>query len=200
MNRTILLIDHENVSKVDLNDVPDGVCVCFFFGASQQTVPRTLMKAAHRLGERFVDIDIEGQGKNALDFHIAFYLGEHLAKEPGIEGIILSKDKGFDPLVKHLHGRKLNVRRANSLAEAFKLAKPAAKATAVKPVDVGQVISFLASNEKTKRPHKRDKLIAHLVNHFRKQHLSADRAASFVEELCNARKLTEAAGKLEYHF
>jgi hypothetical protein len=200
MNETILLIDHENVSKVDLNDVPDGMWVYFFFGASQQNVPRTLMKAAHRLGERFVDIDIEGHGKNALDFHIAFYLGEHLAKKPGTEGIILSKDKGFDPLVKHLRGRKLDVRRANSLAEAFKIAKPAAKAPAVKPVDVGHVISFLASNEKTKRPHKRDKLIAHLINHFRKQNLSADGAASLVEKLCGARKLTEVGGKLAYHF
>ncbi len=158
------------------------------------------MKAAHRLGERFVDIDIEGQGKNALDFHIAFYLGEHLANEPGIEGIILSKDKGFDPLVKHLQGRKLNVRRANSLAEAFKIAKPAAKTPAVTPVDVGQVISFLTSNEKKKGPHKRDKLIAHLVNHFRMQNLSTDRAATLVNELCGARKLTEVAGKLAYHF
>ena len=38
------------------------------------------MKAARKLGERFIDIDIEDRGKNALDFHIAFYLEEYLAQ------------------------------------------------------------------------------------------------------------------------
>jgi len=91
----------------------------FFFGASQRTVPTAFLRAALRLGERFVPIDIEGRGKNALDFYIAFYLGEYLTTSPKARCVILSNDKGFDPLIKHLEGRGFAVRRATSVKEAF---------------------------------------------------------------------------------
>jgi len=94
----VLLVDYENIGKVDLGAIPAGVRVPFFFGASQKSVPTEFLRAALKLGERFVPIDIEGQGKNALDFHIAFYLGEYLARSPEIPCVILSKDEGFDPL------------------------------------------------------------------------------------------------------
>jgi hypothetical protein len=119
MTESVLLVDYENIGKIDLAAIPDGVRVPFFFGASQRTVPTEFLKAALRLGERFVPIDIEGQGKNALDFHIAFYLGEYLARAPDTACVILSKDKGFDPLVRHLSRRGFDVRRANSMGEAL---------------------------------------------------------------------------------
>jgi len=128
MSESVLLVDYENIGKIDLAAIPEGVRVPFFFGASQRTVPTEFLKAALRLGERFVPIDIEGQGKNALDFHIAFYLGEYLARSPDTACVILSKDKGFDPLVRHLMRRGFAVRRANSIAEALSGDAPAAAA------------------------------------------------------------------------
>jgi PIN domain len=119
MTDTVLLVDYENIGKVDLGAIPAGVWVPFFFGASQKSVPTEFLKAALKLGERFVPIDIEGQGKNALDFHIAFYLGEQLARAPDSSCVILSKDKGFDPLIKHLAKRGFSVRRANTIGEAL---------------------------------------------------------------------------------
>ena len=119
MTESVLLVDYENIGKLDLAAIPEGVRVPFFFGASQRTVPTDFLKAALKLGERFVPIDIEGQGKNALDFHIAFYIGEYLARSPDTACVILSKDKGFDPLVRHLNRRGFAVRRANSIAEAL---------------------------------------------------------------------------------
>jgi PIN domain len=128
MAESVLLVDYENIGKIDLAAIPDGVRVPFFFGASQRTVPTDFLKAALRLGERFVPIDIEGQGKNALDFHIAFYLGEYLARDPATACVILSKDKGFDPLVRHLARRGFAVRRANTMAEALGARIPPAAA------------------------------------------------------------------------
>lgn len=119
MAERVLLVDYENIGRIDLGAIPEGIRVPFFFGASQRTVPTEFLKAALRLGERFVPIDIEGQGKNALDFHIAFYLGEYLARAPDTACVILSKDKGFDPLIRHLSRRGFAVRRANSMAEAL---------------------------------------------------------------------------------
>src|SRR5215831_12593898 len=119
MPESVLLVDYENIGKVDLSALPEGMRVPFFFGASQRSVPTEYLKAALRLGERFEPIDIEGQGKNALDFHIAFYLGEYLARAPDTACVILSKDKGFDPLIRHLTRRGFAVRRAGSMAEAL---------------------------------------------------------------------------------
>src|ERR1700740_3195413 len=119
MAESVLLVDYENIGKIELGAIPDGVRVPFFFGASQRTVPTDFLKAALKLGERFMPIDIEGQGKNALDFHIAFYLGEYLERSPDTACVILSKDKGFDPLVRHLNRRGFAVRRANSMPEAL---------------------------------------------------------------------------------
>src|SRR2546429_2196490 len=114
MADSVLLVDYENIGKVDLGAVPAGVRVPFFFGASQKSVPTEFLKAALKLGERFVQIDIEGQGKNALDFHIAFYLGEYLKRSPGTSCVVLSKDKGFDPLIRHLVRRGLTSTHAPS--------------------------------------------------------------------------------------
>ena len=128
----ILLVDFENVPKVDLAAVPAGVVVPFFFGAAQKSVPTEFLKAALKLGERFLPIDIAGAGRNALDFHIAFYLGEYLATHPGAQCVILSRDKGFDPLVRHLQLRGFAVRRAATLEEAYPSA-PAAPARSRAP-------------------------------------------------------------------
>jgi hypothetical protein len=91
----------------------------FFFGASQKTVPTEFLKRALKGGDRFEPIDIAGHGKNALDFHIAFYLGECLTRSPGTRCVVLSKDKGFDPLIKHLAGRGFSVRRETTLGAVF---------------------------------------------------------------------------------
>jgi hypothetical protein len=103
-------------------------------------------------------------------------------------------------LVKHLNGRGHKVRQASSLAEAFPVTKPSAKPAAAKPVDIGQVISFLTNNEKTKRPQKHKGLVAHLVNHFRKQNLSAEHAEALIGKLLATKRMTETVGKLTYNF
>ena len=202
MNKTILLVDYENVGKIDLNAIPDGVKVPFFFGASQKTVPTEFLKAALKLGERFVPIDIEGHGKNALDFHIAFYLGEYLIASPQTRCVILSKDKGFDPLVKHLSGRGFAVQRAATLGDAFPTAAPS------KPVRSYEIaaapslangLEWLKGIQKNKRPRKRKGLVAHLHTHFG-QKIPETNIQAFVDQLIAEKELTEINEAITYHF
>ena len=47
-------------------------------------------------------VKISGTGPNALDFHIAFYIGQFAEKDPGANFYIVSQDAGFDPLLNHL--------------------------------------------------------------------------------------------------
>jgi hypothetical protein len=86
---------------------------------TQKKIPTELVVQAQPLGTRLEWIKISGQGKNALDFHIAFYLGQELTASPNSDFVILSRDTGFDPLVRHLHGRGYACRRVSSLENAF---------------------------------------------------------------------------------
>jgi hypothetical protein len=51
-----------------------------------------------------------GSGRNALDFMVAFHAGRIIERNPNAVIHILSKDKGFDPLIRHLNdsGRTAN--------------------------------------------------------------------------------------------
>lgn len=223
MAESVLLVDYENIGKIDLVAIPDGVRVPFFFGASQRTVPTEFLKAALKLGDRFVPIDIEGQGKNALDFHIAFYLGEYLARAPDTACVILSKDKGFDPLVRHLTRRGFAVRRANTMAEALgshaaptaaPRAPGGARASArrgaggragvrrASPREAGsakdEALHLLAGTQKARRPRRRKGLVAVLHSHFA-QKVPESELQQLIDELIAEGSLSEANGAITYH-
>jgi hypothetical protein len=203
--KAVLFVDAENTGSIDLSAVPNDVLVRFFFGASQKKVSTEFLRAAIKLGERFSETDVDGAGNNALDFHIAFYLGEHLAANPKANCIILSKDKGFDPLVKHLRKRGFAVRRAASLAEAFAPAKSkqpkkvadAAKANGKAAATFEDVVAWLTKMDQKTRPTKRKKLIAHLVSHFGNKSSEADLSV-MVERLIAEKKISEEGGKVGY--
>src|SRR5688572_30358082 len=79
MSDRVLLIDLENVQKADLSLAPSGARVLVFYGVTQKKLPEELVVQAQPLGTRLQWIKISGQGPNALDFHVAFYLGQELA-------------------------------------------------------------------------------------------------------------------------
>ena len=56
--------------------------------------------------------DISGNGRNALDFHIAFHLGELATREPHASFQVVSKDTGFDPLLAFMKEKGITVRRS----------------------------------------------------------------------------------------
>ena len=91
--------------------------VFVFVGASQTKVPFDLADSMQLLGNDAKYIKISGNGQNALDFHIAYYVGELAAKDPDAHFHIISKDKGFDQLIAHLNGRKINIQREKDLVE-----------------------------------------------------------------------------------
>ena len=59
------------------------------------------------MGDRAEYIKISGTGHNALDFHIAYYIGVMATKQPDSYFHIISKDTGFDPLIAHLKTQKI---------------------------------------------------------------------------------------------
>lgn len=117
MTKRLLLVDLENVHKIDLSLLDETYRAIIYVGAKQNP-PKAASKktTAHRF-QRVDFQKIEGNGKNALDFHIAFQLGRIIETEPDTECIVLSADKGFDPLLSHLNKNGLCCRRVNAMAE-----------------------------------------------------------------------------------
>jgi PIN domain len=198
----VLLVDYENVSKVDLGAIPAGVRVPFFFGAAQKKVSTEFLRDALKLAPLFELINIEGQGKNALDFHIAFYLGEYLARNRNTQCVILSKDTGFDPLISHLKKRGFNVRRTATLGGAFPSREsPARKAstTGAAAEEVWQRAStWLDGLQRNRRPRKRRGLVASLYSHLSKKVPEAQ-IEQFVDRMIAEGRISESNGALSYN-
>lgn len=118
MKNNYVLIDYENVQPQSLS-VLNGheFKVIVFVGASQAKIPFELASAIQQLGSNAEYVKIGGNGSNALDFHIAFYIGRLAERDPNACFHIVSKDTGFDPLIKHLKERKIFAQREKALAE-----------------------------------------------------------------------------------
>ena len=67
------------------------------------------------LGDKASYLQISGSGNNALDFHIAYYLGDLISTDPKGCFHVISRDTGYDQLIKHLKGKNLNVARRKDL-------------------------------------------------------------------------------------
>ena len=197
MKEELLLVDYENVGQVELETIPEGVRILFFFGASQRSVPTRFLKAALNLGNRFVAIDIEGRGKNALDFHIAFYLGECLASSPTQHCTVLSNDKGFDPLIKHLVGRDFAVRRVGSIKQAVGHL-PAAIGRHTPKAAQEFAVRWLSGMQKNRRPRKRQGLVAYLESRFGRKVAEPDIQA-LVDKMAADKQLADTQGTITYY-
>jgi len=87
-----ILIDFENVQPKELSDLnAEHFRIIVFAGASQK-VPIPLAKALQPMGSRAEYIQISGNGPNALDFHIAFYIGWFAKQDKTAQFYIISKD------------------------------------------------------------------------------------------------------------
>lgn len=113
-----VLIDYENVHPKNLELLAEHPFkVLVFVGQNQAKIPFDLADSMQLLGRDAQYIKIAGSGQNALDFHIAYYIGELAASEPDANFHIISRDKGFDPLIRHLEDKKIRVQREKDLGE-----------------------------------------------------------------------------------
>lgn len=113
-----VLIDYENVQPKNLELLQNHPFeILVFVGSNQTKVSISLALEMQKLGSKAQYIQISGNGPNALDFHIAYYIGQLAERNSNSYFHIISKDTGFDPLIRHLKRKKIRVMRESDLAE-----------------------------------------------------------------------------------
>lgn len=116
MQTNYVLIDYENVQVKSLALLKgEHFRVQVFLGPKNLKLHRELVFAIQEFGDRGKYIVLEAGGKNALDFHIAYYLGVLAAADPKGMFHVISEDKGFEPLLQHLKARGVSAVRSDSI-------------------------------------------------------------------------------------
>jgi len=121
-----LLLDYENVqpSAEDVAQVRGShYRLWILHGSHQNHFPADLVRAWQPLGKQVRFVQSAKQGKNALDLHVAFCMGEAVGQsreldQPGCF-VIISGDKGFDALFGYLGQREIQVGRAGTIPDAL---------------------------------------------------------------------------------
>lgn len=118
MRTNYVLIDYENVQPAALSVLEkEHFQVIVFLGASQSKVTFDVASSLQRLGQGGSYVKISSNGPNALDLHIAYYIGLLAASEPDAYFHIISKDTGFDPLIAHLKTKKIFACRSRDIGD-----------------------------------------------------------------------------------
>jgi hypothetical protein len=189
-----VLIDFENVQPESLEHLAhDHFKLFVFVGASQTKLPFDVAASLQQLGPRAEYIKISGNGSNALDFHIAYYIGLLAAADASAYFHIISKDKGFDPLIQHLKSKKVFAGRVTAIAEI-----PLVKASNSKsPAERLQVVLAKLQQLKAAKPRAVKTLSTTIASLFQKQ-LAEEDVAVLVQELVSQGYLSVSGTKVTY--
>jgi hypothetical protein len=117
MVATYVLVDYENAQPARFPELAKARHkVLVFLAGNQDVVSLELATALQRLGANGEYVRAPGEGQQALDLHIAYYLGKITCDNPHARIHVVSNDSRFDPLIEHLRNKhQAAVSRSESL-------------------------------------------------------------------------------------
>jgi hypothetical protein len=194
---TILFIDYENVTQVRLSSLQrPNLKIFIFVGCAQVKIPFELVREAHQLGAAVEWIGVEETGPNALDFHIAFYLGQVSLQSPTASYVILSRDRGFDPLIQHLGKLGISCRRIDNL----ELLSGKTDLTHSQDFLSDIAVAKLSAVVPKSRPKKRSTLYTYLKSILSKYQPSEPQVKQLLDTWFTTGKIVESKDKINYKF
>ena len=216
MATNYVLVDFENVQPESLEALASGAFKVKVFVGAQQARGRVsfeFSESMQKLGSHAEYVRIARNGPNAVDMHIAYYVGRLLEKEPHAKLYLISRDTDFDPLVEYLEAKGSSCRRVRTIAEVIKLAqrtpapapKSASRAVAPSPAKKAQsdrlapIIKQLHSL--SGKPATRKKLAQTIDNYF-KHHggpLAEKAVEQLIDELIRLKYVSQSGPKVSYH-
>jgi hypothetical protein len=194
MKHNYVLIDYENVQPAVADALAQPVFkVQVFVGAQQAKVKYDLVDLLQRKGEDARVIKMTTQGRNALDFHMAYYVGKLSTEQPDAYFHLIAKDTGMDPLVEHLREKGINVAR---WADVFDI--PIVKAPAHECDDdkLSRIVEYLVRRGH-QRPATMKTLLGSIAALFQPK-LDPTESVALVEQLRGNGVLEVVGSKLTY--
>lgn len=194
MRTNYVLIDFENVQpdSVDLL-AREPFQLIVFVGKNQTKLPFEIAASVQRLGDCARYVKIHGNGSNALDFHIAYYIGRLAATDPDAYFHIVSRDTGFEPLMEHLRSSKVLVDRVTSVGDIALLRVMTAQSTEERlAVALARLQSMKSSRPRTVKAL--NGTVAAALN----KTLSDAEVARLVQGLADAGHVTIVGDKVSY--
>ena len=122
MSELHVMVDLQNVRPpvTHLEAVAPGFAKAWVFHGDHE---EKLSREFAAIGDRVTLVPISRPGKNALDFHLSFYLGYVAAKHPDAHLVVVANDKGYEPMIEHAVLLGFAVRREGYKAPAKQAAK-----------------------------------------------------------------------------
>lgn len=112
-----VFVDVENVTQIDVSILRSkSVHLTVILGANQKKLDADLVEKLISHPTKTKLIRLTKTGKNALDFVLAYEVGQKAAANPSAFFHVISKDKGFDGLITHLHNAKIRAQRHNDFS------------------------------------------------------------------------------------
>lgn len=188
-----IYIDYENVPGIEFIEIEDARFF-IFLGEENRRIDTDTIVRTQPLGERVQWIQMSGNGRNALDFHIAYYLARYNS-DAAATHYIVSNDGGFDPLIRHVSRFGQKVRRVATLKEIT------AKNVAPDELDprVTKVMESLKKLDQTKRPKSRKTLSSCITGMFQgKEKLSDEAVAEILARLIEQPFIKEHNNRIAY--
>ena len=193
MRNNYILIDYENVPLDDISEIKNhSFKVLVFIGANQAKLPFEFVSILQTLGENAEYIKISGNGSNALDFHIAFYIGQLAERDKSAYFHIISNDTGFDPLITHLRAKKIGIQRSKHVSEI-----PALQ-TLNQEQKIQNLVKHLESRGNA-RPRTVQSLTNTIQHLFKKQQLNEQELTSLVQQLDKLRYISVNDTNVSYN-
>lgn len=195
MRTNVVLVDFESVQPRALDTLlDDHYRVVVFVGATQAKLPFEVVSTIQRLGERAEYVKITGSGPNALDFHIAFYIGQIAAHDPTAFFHVISKDTGFDPLIRHLKDRHIFAARSASIEEMPRVKISDKQAASER----ARVFAQSLRQRGATKPRTDTSLARHISAYFAKLQPSEAEVAAIIDAMHGFGVITIADSKVNY--
>lgn len=176
-----LYIDYENVQDVQVDIIQKTIKVMIIVGDNQAKVPIELVQKTQPFGDAVEWIRVNGKGRNALDFFIAFFLGRDVAIDSKKTFIIYSKDTGYDPMINYLKKNGIKAKRIVSFQELSQ-----SKPKKIDEAEIKKAKERLMKVQANKRPKKRSSLTAFIaaqLNSTAKQDIDNIIEDMFIEKI-----------------